>query len=150
MASVEFRFAELHPDAPVLPSDLDWLLRFVAGNFEVLVGGTSIFDELEFPVLEFASVLDAWLGAGMVHGQALDYEVTGGTPGTLTIRPTRDGWVIDSAHRRPGTRVPAPVTGQEVRRAVSALIDDLASEIGRDYNYDVRGLLRRVNPTVPQ
>lgn len=144
MERLRFLFADLHPDAPDLPGDLDWLLRFVAGTFEVRVAGELLFDEVEFPVLELARVLDLWVSSDLAERRELDYEVTGGAAGTLTIRRTLDGWRIDSVHRPAERPVPPPLTDDDVRSGVLSFIDELARETRRGYDYDVRGLLQRV------
>lgn len=85
MKLLRFSFAGLHPDAPDLRGDLDWLLRFVAGKFEVEVGEEVLFEEVDFPVIELAGVLDAWVAHELPERRALDYEVTGGAPGDAHV-----------------------------------------------------------------
>lgn len=145
-----FLFEDLHPDAPDLPSDLDWLLRFVAGTFEVRVAGEPLFAEVEFPVLDLARVLDGWVESGLAKGRDLDYEPPGGSPGTLTIRRRPTGWQIDSVHRSPDNPLPPPLTDDGVGSGVRSFFDGLAQGIMRDYNYDVRGLLKRVQASAPR
>jgi hypothetical protein len=149
MDRLRFSFTDLHPDAPDLPGDLDWLLRFVAGTFEARVDGELLFDEVDFPVLELARVLEAWIARDMPEGRDLDYELTGGAPRTLTIQRTPGGWRIDSVHRPRKKPEPAPLTDEEVRSGVRSFIDDLARETLREYDYDVRALLRRVDADAP-
>ena len=143
-----FRFANLHIDAPDLPEDLDWLLRFVAGKFEVRVRNELFYEEVEFPALELAHVLDAWMVCGMAAGHDLDYDVTGGERGALRLRLDAAGWLVDSVGRSPSTPVPAPLTDDELRRAISSFIEELDREAGRDYDVDVRALLERVRSDV--
>lgn len=144
MERLRFLFAGLHPDAPSLPDDPDWLLRFVAGTFEARVDDEPLFDEPEFPVLELAHVLDAWVATDLANGRDLDYEVTGGAPGTLSIRPAPTGWQVDSVHRSAETPLPPPLAEADLRSGVCSFVDDLAREAMREYAYDVHGLLRRV------
>jgi hypothetical protein len=139
-----FRFADLHPDAPELREDLDWLLRFVARRFEIRVRDELLYEEVEFPVLELAQVLDAWMATDMAERHDLEYEVTGGENGTLLLRSTASGWLVDSAYRSPTTPVPALITDDELRHAISSFIEELHRETGRDYDLDVRALLTRV------
>jgi hypothetical protein len=144
MERLRFSFADLHPDATGLFGDLDWLLRFVAGSFEVWVDGELLFDEPEFPVLELARVLKEWLARDFTEGRALDYEVSGGAPGTLTIRQDAGRWQIDSVHRPAEKPLPPRLTDDDLRSGVRSFIDDLARQTQREYDYDVNGLLRRV------
>lgn len=144
MDRLRLSFADLHADAPGLPGDLDWLLRFVAGVFEVRVAGELLFDEAEFPVLDLARALDAWVAYDLEQEHELEYEVTGGAPGTLSIRRAPEGWQLESVHRAVETPLPPPLSNEDLRSGVGSFIDDLAREVMRGYDYDVRGLLRRV------
>lgn len=144
MDALEFRFEGLHPDAPELPGDLDWLLRFVAARFEIRVRSHLLYDEIEFPVLELAHVLDGWVKKGMAERRDLDYEVTGGDSGTLTVRHDAAGWFVDSVHRAREAPLPAPLTGEEVRSAVDSFIAELERQASVEYDLDVRALLDRV------
>ncbi len=139
-----FAFSDLHPDAPELPGDLDWLLRFVAGTFEVRVGESLVFDEIDFPVLDLAHALDGWMAADLAARRDLNYEVPGGSPEALAIRCSHDGWTIDSTHRPAKERGPRPLSDADVRAGVRRFIDELTLETRRLYDYDVQALLRRV------
>lgn len=141
---LSFRFRDLHPNAPELREDLGWLLRFVASEFAICVHGESIFDEIEFPVLELAHVLHTWVARDMVAGRGLNYEVTGGENGTLSLWRHSDGWCMDSVHRAPDATAPAPLTDEEPRVAIASVIEELDCEVRRDYDGEIRALLERV------
>lgn len=139
-----FRFRNLHPDAPELRENLDWLLRFVAAELEILVHGELIFDEIEFPVLDLALALDTWMVEDMAAGRGLQYEVPGGETGALCLRHGTDGWLVDSVHRAPNAPVPPPVAEEELRAAIRSFLERLERDADRDYEISVRALLERV------
>lgn len=144
MQRLRFMFSDLRPDAPELRGDLDWLLRFVAGTFEVGVAEAKVFDELEFPVLDLARALDAWVAADFTSRRDFNYDVPGGAAGTLTIRWSSEGWSIDSVYRSAEEPMPRLVSDGDVRSGVRSFIDELALETRRIYDYDVKALLQRV------
>lgn len=144
MQRLSFTFSDLHPDAPALPGDLDWLLRFVAGTFEVGVGDARVFEELDFPVLDLARALDTWIVTDLASRRDFNYEVPGGTTRTLTMSWSPDGWAIDSVHRSAEEPVPRLLSDVELKSGVRSFIDELALETRRVCGYDVEALLKRV------
>lgn len=141
--ALQLCFAGLHSEAGELVGDVFWMLCLVAETFAVRVGGDLLFEEGAFPVLELASKLDRWLGEGLPRDAPLDYEVTGGDAGTLTIRRAPSGWIVDSVHRAAGSAEPPAVSDAAITVGIRAFVDELADEVGRRYAYDVRALLRR-------
>lgn len=84
MKLLRFSFAGLHPDAPDLRGDLDWLLRFVAGKFEVEVGEEVLFEEVDSG--HRTGRCARCMGRPeLPERRALDYEVTGGAPGDAHV-----------------------------------------------------------------
>lgn len=142
MSTLGFVFAdlevELHhmPDGSVHPHDL------VARRFGVRVDGEVLFDEIAFPVVELAVELDEWLRYGLPRDGDLDYEVTGGEPGTLTIRRVPAGWLVDSVLREDGRPAPRPLPEAAVVAGVRRFVDELATETARAHGLDLRALLR--------
>jgi hypothetical protein len=131
---------ELHhrPDDTVHPHDL------VASRFGVRVDGEVLFDEGAFPLVELAIELDEWLTYGLPRDGDLDYEVTGGEPGTLTIRRVPVGWLVDSGLRDGGRPAPGPLPEAAVVAGVRGFVDELAAETARAHGLDLRALLREV------
>ncbi|MCP9491088.1 MAG: hypothetical protein MSC31_14620 [Solirubrobacteraceae bacterium MAG38_C4-C5] len=143
-ASLGFRFTGLHPDVPELCGDLDWLMRFVASQFEVRVGEDLLYDEVEFPVLELAHVLDLWVRRDMTGRSGLDYEATGSEGSMLRFTYDEDDWLVDSDHR-PGTAsAPMRITERAIRIGIDSFIAALSHEVRRNYGYEVESLLERL------
>jgi hypothetical protein len=108
----------------------------------VRVDGEVLFDEGAFPVVELAVELDEWLTYGLPRDGDLDYEVTGGEPGTLTIRRMPVGWLVDSVLREGGRPAPGPLPEAAVVADVRRFVDELAAETARAHGLDMRALLR--------
>jgi hypothetical protein len=144
MSSLAFRFDDLHADADELPSDIDWIYRFVAGRFAVLVEGNLLFEEVEFPVLELVGALDQWLTFDLPNGRSFDYEVSGGSAGTLTFQPVRSRWLVDSVHRSSDVNRPRPLDGEDLAAGVRSFISEVAQAVEGREGYDVYGLLARL------
>lgn len=143
--NLSFRFTDLHPEIPEMREDLDWLLRFVARRFEIRVRDVLLYEEVEFPVLELAQVLENWMGTDKAARHDLEYEVTGGDGATLCLRSTTGGWFVDSAHGSATSPMPEPVSDDDLSYAIRSLVERLDCEAGRDYDIDVRALLARAS-----
>ncbi|MEI8258591.1 MAG: hypothetical protein WCJ30_23205 [Deltaproteobacteria bacterium] len=130
--SLELRVTNVHVNDDHVPAlDFEILLRINA-EFVLRAHGVDVFREGEFPFIEFASQLAAWLRAGGVENfdyESMDSDVVG-----FVYFHRRDDGRWDAGSMLPGYEA-AIVTNDDVRQATKAFlaaVPALVEVFGRD------------------
>lgn len=143
MGLVEFTYRDLHAEAPLLRDDLDAIYSIVAGEFQLLVGGKPLYRESEFPLVELAQALDAWLRDGLAQRRAFSFSPTGyAEPGALRLQPRSGNWMIDSSRREAGS-TPQEIQTGHLKRAFGRFLGEVSADCAT-LGVDLEGLLQRM------
>ena len=137
--NMEIRAFNIRIDGDHVPSaDFEILLRFVC-EFVVEAGGTEVFREVEFPLVEFTAQLAEWQGGGCAGD--FDFESMDSAVRGLVYfhRSDAGAWQVGST--LVGSPPPRPVTTGELQRSVEAFLASVPAAID-PFGVDVRRFLR--------
>jgi hypothetical protein len=96
---LRFSIEGIHSDTPRIKNRLDRLLRIV-GTFQIVVGSRILYQEPEFPFVEFATQLFAWLSKDASQHRDFSYvSVESETAGLVSFRHQANGWRIGSTRQ---------------------------------------------------
>ena len=142
---LEFVVSDLHHERPAA-TDYDGVLLGLNCNFAVQLDHQVLFEEAEFPVLEFVEQLADWLAESPGPSANFSYEsIESDVEDLVWIRRSDHGWRLGSAIHDSVAHNPFRL--DEVRRALTALNDrliELASRtLGLDLSDYITGEARR-------
>jgi len=129
---LSFEIERLHFDAAYAPFQEDYQLMLgVVATFRISLNNKLLFEEAEFPVVEFAVQLAAWFPDGFLAENAFIYtSMESEIKEFIWLRPSDTGWNIGSEFAP--LPFDASVTERDLERAIAdfqaRLLYDLPSE----------------------
>lgn len=132
------KFANLHLDRERIESWYDAVLGVVA-DFQIMVDGSTIYREVEFPVIELAYRIHQWLVCGVAGDHDLEYESMESAESPLIwFRREDDHWVIGGAHQLPTSKA---VRLQDVESSSREFITELELAVRTRFGISLLSLL---------
>lgn len=135
---LDIHVSKIRIDGGTVPStDFEILLRFVC-EFVVRVDGIEVFREVEFPFVEFASQVSAWLANGKVGD--FDFESMDSAVHGLVYFHRLDGrWDVGSMVA--GVPPPAAITDESLDEGLRAFLACVPAAVER-FGVNVRSFCR--------
>jgi hypothetical protein len=132
---LEFVVTDLHHERPAA-TDYYGVLLGLNCRFSIRLDHQALFEEAEFPVLEFVEQLADWLAESPEPAANFSYEsIESDVEDLVWIRRTNRGWRLGSAIH--DSVAHNPFTLDELRGALSQLNTHLAALARRDLDLDV-------------
>lgn len=137
---IRFEFSNLHTDPPVLSHPHDAVLG-VVGNFVIVVRDKILYSEVDFPLVEFARELKAWLERVGEKQHDFEYDsAEAAEPGLVWVRQEESGWRIGSIAQEYPEMTTFSIP--DIRSAHDDFANHLEEGCLRELRLDVSGLLR--------
>ena len=131
----------IHVDGRDHPSTDDELLLRIVAILSIECDGEAIYSEPEFPVVELASALNAWLSIPERTRPDFSFEsMEAAERGLVWIRSGADGWRVGSARQLRG--MTKAVSLGEVDFAIRRYLRDVASQ-AKGLGCDVTRVIER-------
>ena len=137
--SLSFLYANLTNEGSALVEPWEVYLRIVA-DFQVLVGGRTLYSESLFPVVEFAIQSAAWSSRVVQGGPDFVYtSMEADEEGLVWIKPAGERWQIGSVFQEKVDPLP-PLELFEVQLAVDDFYAGLRRDVLALFQVDISGL----------
>jgi hypothetical protein len=138
--ALRFSIEDLHQDIPKIKNRLERLLDIV-GEFQIFVGPRILYQESEFPFVEFASQLFRWLAKEAYEHRDFSYtSVESDEIALVWFRHQIDGWTIGSPHQ--AYEETTFFTSGEVYAATERFIRTLKARLRAELNISIDRDLR--------
>jgi hypothetical protein len=147
---LSFSIEDIHSDIPRIKNRLDRLLRIV-GEFRIFVGPRILYQESEFPFVEFATQLFPWLSNDASEHRDFAYEsVESEKTGLVWFRHQANGWNIGSAHQayEEGTFFTSGEVFAASERYLRTLKARVRAELNTSIDRDLRVAATQAGPPV--
>lgn len=134
---IEFRCANLRSDRPVLEHPADVFIG-VTADLSILTDSGPIYSEPDFPVVELAVELNAWVED--MDGSNFElHSMETPEPGWVWIRQSGNGWRVGSIHQEHDDPVDHDL--EEVRSAIHRFLSHLEFDLAQRFNLSLRRVI---------